>query len=69
MPQKDIYEDAVYQFYAKKECIYNCLNEEQFSKIWKTLNGSVGLMKTDYKIEDLSYERVYGLPTNTEHSC
>ena len=47
-----------YHIYAKQECLYNCLSEEQFNKVWKTLNGMVGLMKTDYTIEDLSYEEL-----------
>tara|TARA_R100000697_G_scaffold71035_1_gene83353 strand:- start:211 stop:429 length:219 start_codon:yes stop_codon:yes gene_type:complete len=48
--------DKVYHIYAKKECLYNNLNEEQFNKTWETLKGMVGLMKTDYDLEDLSYE-------------
>ena len=51
-------QSKVYHIYAKEECLYNCLSEEQFNKVWKTLNGMVGLMKTDYTIEDLSYEEV-----------
>ena len=45
------------------------LTEQQFNKTWNTLKGMVGLMQTDYQLEDLTYEEVYGLPTNTEHSC
>ena len=48
--------DKVYHIYAKKECLYNNLNEEQFNNTWETLKGMVGLMKTDYELEDLSYE-------------
>ena len=48
--------DKVYHIYAKKECLYNNLNEEQFNNTWETLKGMVGLMKTDYDLEDLSYE-------------
>ena len=52
MPQK------VFHIYAKDECLYNNLTEEQFKDTWKVLNGMVGLMKTDYEVEDLSYEEV-----------
>ena len=48
--------DKVYHIYAKKECLYNNLSEEQFNNTWETLKGMVGLMKTDYDLEDLSYE-------------
>ena len=34
------------------------IKEEEFGVTWKTLNNMVGLMKTDYKIEDLSYEEL-----------
>jgi hypothetical protein len=59
----------VYHIYAKDECLYNNLTEQQFNKTWNTLKGMVGLMQTDYQLEDLTYEEVYSLPTNTEHSC
>jgi hypothetical protein len=48
--------EKVYHIYAKKECLYNNLSEEQFNNTWKTLKGMVGLMKTDYELGDLSYE-------------
>ena len=70
MSQKEnLQGDKVYHIYAKQECLYNNLSEKQFNKTWETLKGMVGLMKTDYELEDLSYEEVYGLPMNTEHSC
>ena len=50
--------EKVYHIYAKKECLYNSLSEEQFTNTWETLKGMVGLMKTDYELEDLSYEEV-----------
>ena len=62
-------ETIVYHIYAKDECLYNNLSKEQFYKTWETLKGMVGLMKTDYELEDLSYEEVYGLPAGTDHSC
>ena len=48
--------EKVYHIYAKKECLYNNLTEEQFINTWNTLKGMVGLMQTDYQLEDLSYE-------------
>ena len=50
--------EKVYHIYAKEECLYNNLSEEQFNNTWETLKGMVGLMKTDYELEDLSYEEV-----------
>ena len=38
--------EKVYHIYAKKECLYNNLSEEQFNNTWETLKGMVGLMKT-----------------------
>ena len=56
--------EKVYHIYAKEDCLYNNLNEKQFNKTWETLKGMVGLMQTDYQLEDLSYEecnRTYGI--------
>ncbi len=50
--------EKVYHIYAKEECLYNNLSEVQFNKTWNTLNGMVGLLHTDYSIEDLSYEEI-----------
>ena len=51
--------EKVYHIYAKEECIYNNLSIEEFNHTWETLKGMVGLMKTDYELEDLSYEECY----------
>ena len=48
--------EKVYHIYAKNECLYNNLTEEQFINTWNTLKGMVGLMQTDYQLEDLTYE-------------
>ena len=50
--------EKVYHIYAKEECLYNNLSEVQFNKTWRTLKGMVGLMQTDYQLEDLTYEEV-----------
>jgi len=47
--------EKVYHIYAKRECLYNNLTEQQFNNTWETLKGMVGLMKTDYELEDLDY--------------
>ena len=51
-------DETIYHIYAKNVCLYPCLKEEEFKIRWKELQGMVGLMKTDYEIEDLSYERL-----------
>jgi len=51
-------DQKVYHIYAKNRCIMASVNEEEFEKIWKTLQTLVILMKTDYTIEDLSYEEL-----------
>ena len=48
--------EKVYHIYAKEECIYVNLSTDEFNHTWETLKGMVGLMKTDYELEDLSYE-------------
>jgi len=61
--------EKVYHIYAKNECLYNNLNERQFNKTWETLKGMVGLMQTDYQLEDLSYEELVKTPIEGhEHS-
>ena len=63
--------EKVYHIYAKEECLYNNLTEDQFINTWETLKGMVGLMKTDYELGDLSFEKVNGdIPWQfEEHSC
>ena len=50
--------EKVYHIYAKDKCIFHSIKEEEFSTTWNTLNNMVGIMKTDYTIEDLSYEEL-----------
>ena len=59
--------EKVYHIYAKEECLYNNLSEGQFNKTWETLKGMVGLMKTDYELEDLSYEELVKTPVSYTH--
>ena len=50
--------EKVYHIYARNECLYHSLKEEEFQTTWRTLNNMVGLMKTDYSVEDLTYEEL-----------
>ena len=61
--------EKVYHIYAKEECLYNNLSERQFNNTWNTLKGMVGLMQTDYQLEDLTYEELVKTPIGgQEHS-
>ncbi len=44
-----------YHIYAKDNCLYHSLKENEFKEKWKEIKAMVGLMKTDYTEEDLSY--------------
>jgi len=46
----------VFHIYAKNECLYHSLTEEQFKNTWESLRGMVGLLHTDYTSNDLTYE-------------
>ncbi|AYR01748.1 hypothetical protein [Synechococcus phage S-B05] len=48
----------IYHIYLKDECVLHSLTEENFRSSWETLKNLVGLVKTDYQAEDLSYEVV-----------
>lgn len=50
--------EKVYHIYAKGECIYHSLTEDEFKSTWNTLINMVGLMKTDYNKSDFSYEEL-----------
>lgn len=50
--------EKIYHIYAKNICLFHSIKEEEFKTTWKTLNNMVGLMKTDYIVEDLSYEEL-----------
>ena len=46
----------VYHIYAKGKCLFHSIKEEEFRTTWNTLKNMVGVMKTDYTCDDLSYE-------------
>lgn len=50
--------EKIYHIYAKDRCLFHSIKEEEFKVTWKTLNQLVGLMHTDYSVEDLSYEEL-----------
>ena len=62
-----------YHIYAKNTPLYWNLTEEEFRIKWNDLNAMVGLMKTDYVVEDLDYVEVSDMKNEgslsyTEHS-
>jgi uncharacterized protein YpmS len=50
--------EKVYHIYAKDRCLLHSIKEEEFHTTWRTLNNMVGLMRTDYTTDDLSYEEL-----------
>ena len=48
-------DETIYHIYAKDVCLYNCLKEKEFEVKWAELKAMVGLMKTDYTEEDLTF--------------
>ena len=50
-------EITTYHIYAKDRCLYHNLKQDEFEQTWEMLNVMVGLLKTDYEAEDLSYEK------------
>ncbi len=65
--------NKTYHIYAKGTPLYWNLEEEEFRIKWNDLNAMVGLMKTDYVVEDLEYEEIYDMKNEgslsyTEHS-
>jgi hypothetical protein len=50
--------EKIYHIYAKDKCLFHSLKQEDFESTWSTLKNMVGLMKTDYSSEDLTYEEL-----------
>ena len=48
-------DDTTYHIYAKDKVLYWNLEEEEFEEKWEMLNVMVGLLKTEYSAEDLSF--------------
>jgi len=51
-------QEKIYHIYAKEKCLFHSVKEEEFNTTWNTLKNMVGLMKTDYSIQDLTYEEL-----------
>jgi hypothetical protein len=50
--------EKVYHIYAKDRCLFHSIKEDDFRTTWETLNNMVGIMKTEYTADDLSYEEL-----------
>lgn len=50
--------EKIYHIYAKDKCLFHSIKEEEFKTTWKTLKNMVGIMHTDYEVDDLSYEEL-----------
>jgi hypothetical protein len=50
--------EKIYHIYAIVKCLFHSIKEDEFETTWSTINNMVGIMKTDYVIEDLSYEEL-----------
>ena len=65
---KNFTPDKFYHIYLRDKCVVSCISEEGFNETWTTLKAMVGLMKTDYEEDDLSFEVVETLVTEEESS-
>jgi hypothetical protein len=50
--------EKIYHIYAKDRCLFHSIKEEEFSTTWNTIKNMVGIMKTDYTENDLSFEEL-----------
>jgi|TARA_R100000030_G_scaffold2820_3_gene2214 hypothetical protein len=57
-----------YHIYLKDRCVYNNLTKKDFEERYLEMKAMVGLMKTDYEEDDLSYEVVETLVSAEESS-
>jgi|14BtaG_2_1085337.scaffolds.fasta_scaffold02257_9 hypothetical protein len=60
--------NKVFHIYLKSDCVMHNLSEDKFKESWEILNTIVGFMKTDYSIEDLTYEAVEETAHGAEES-
>jgi|DEB0MinimDraft_6_1074348.scaffolds.fasta_scaffold126602_2 hypothetical protein len=66
--EKKISFKKVYHIYLKNHCVSHSLNQEEFKRNWQLLNNLVGILTTNYSIDDLSYEEVEYNPESSEGS-
>jgi uncharacterized protein YpmS len=50
--------EKIYHIYAKDRCLFHSIKEDDFRATWETLNNMVGIMRTEYTTDDLSYEEL-----------
>ena len=50
--------EKIYHIYAKDKCLFHSVKEDEFETTWNTLKNMIGLMKTDYSVNDLTYEEL-----------
>jgi hypothetical protein len=50
--------EKIYHIYAKDKCLFHSIKEDEFETTWNTLKNMVGLMKTDYSVNDLTFEEL-----------
>jgi len=50
--------EKVYHIYAKNECLFHSLKEEEFKITWSALNKLVNILDTRYNSDELSYEEL-----------
>jgi len=50
--------EKIYHIYAKDKCLFHSIKEDEFETTWNTLKNMVGLMKTDYNVNDLTFEEL-----------
>jgi hypothetical protein len=50
--------EKIYHIYAKDKCLFHSIKEDEFKTTWSTLKRMVGLMRTDYSLDDLSFEEL-----------
>jgi len=50
--------EKIYHIYAKEMCLFHSIKEDEFKTTWNAVRNMVGIMKTDYDVEDLSYEEL-----------
>tara|TARA_R110001606_G_C15403103_1_gene653520 strand:- start:15580 stop:15783 length:204 start_codon:yes stop_codon:yes gene_type:complete len=65
---KKIAPEKFYHIYLKDECILASIKEETFEGKWCELKAMIGMLRTEYEGDDLSYEVVETTPSIEESS-
>ena len=60
--------EKFYHIYLKDKCVYSYLDKDKFSNTYDTMRAMVGMMKTDYSEEDITFEVVEPTISLEEHS-